>query len=170
MLYSDRYRFVMVCQLTHQLCQVLGYDKTITKTNDSNGDDGSGCHNPSENFSPSNDNGRLICFKKKKCFCSFFYLKFSQIVLILKKGKSTANKHQSERSDEISMLPSSLIEEDNIKSIWDKQTGNAVLPNSNSYQTKSFINWNSRLDRRLKLGKNALHSQRKSHFWLFWIP
>ena len=29
----------------------------------------------------------LFVSRKKKCFCSLFYLKFSQIVLILKKRK-----------------------------------------------------------------------------------
>ncbi|XP_045023269.1 uncharacterized protein LOC116918643 isoform X2 [Daphnia magna] len=65
------------------------------ETNDSNGDDGSGYHSPSEISSPSNDNGNFD----------------------FEKGKSTAHKHRSKRSNETSMLPSSLNEEDNSKSM-----------------------------------------------------
>ncbi|XP_045034854.1 uncharacterized protein LOC123475833 isoform X2 [Daphnia magna] len=65
------------------------------ETNDSNGDDGSGYRSPSEISSPSNDNGNFD----------------------FEKGKSTAHKHRSKRSNETSMLPSSLNEEDNSKSM-----------------------------------------------------
>jgi hypothetical protein len=77
------------------------------------------------------------------------------------KGK-TSDKYQSKRSNETSevSLLSSLNGEKDVQSLWDRQTGEAVLPPSNSRQKTSSINWNSRLDRRqLKLRKNSSHTQ-----------